>query len=164
MWLPKWKKLHKLLTYIVMSDSPILAYVEGVTMLSGLQKAVSLEITCLFLQHLFQSRDWTQRNIHYWGHSLTFFYCITNKEIYCTDIYVHCTEMYMYCIYSGHVFYRSIRPISLHIHFTGWGCQPLNPNISAVLNGNFLFDLTYIFQEHNPGIKWDMPYWHSSLL
>jgi hypothetical protein len=43
------------------------------------------------------------------------------------------------------------------IYYIGWGSQSPNPTKYTVLNGNFVFDLDDIFQEHNPGIQQDLP-------
>jgi hypothetical protein len=63
-------------------------------MLSGLQKAVSQELTCLFFQHLFESHDGMQRTIKYRGHTLTCFNTLQiNKYIVqtCMCIVQKCT-------------------------------------------------------------------------
>jgi hypothetical protein len=38
-----------------------------------------------------------------------------------------------------------------------WGCQFPNSRIYTILNVNFVFDVYDIFQEHNSGVKWDLP-------
>jgi hypothetical protein len=42
------------------------------------------------------------------------------------------------------------------IHYIGWGCWSRNPQEVHFVNGNFVLDLHNVFQEHNPGIKWDL--------
>jgi hypothetical protein len=43
------------------------------------------------------------------------------------------------------------------IHYRARGCQ--SPNLQAMhcLEGNFVFDLHNIIQEHNSDVKWDFP-------
>jgi len=43
------------------------------------------------------------------------------------------------------------------IHYIGGGCQSPNPRKYTVLNENVMFDLCDVFQEHNPGVKQDLP-------
>jgi hypothetical protein len=43
------------------------------------------------------------------------------------------------------------------IHYIGWRCQSPNPMKYMTLNGNFVFDLHDVFQEHNPRIKGELP-------
>ena len=72
-------------------------------------------------------------------------------------MYVSCIEIYIYCICSMYILYRSLSPLVVYI---GWGSQ--SPNWKyTVLNWNFVFDfcdfdLHSVFQEHNPGVKWEL--------
>jgi len=49
--------------------------------------------------------------------------------------------------------YRAVCPLVVVIHYIGWGHQSPNPQENTVLNGNFVFDLHDVFQEHNPWHK-----------
>ena len=53
--------------------------------------------------------------------------------------------------------YRAVCSLVVVVHYIGWGHQSPNPQENTVLNGNFVFDLHCVFQEHNPGIKRDLP-------
>ena len=39
------------------------------------------------------------------------FYCIRNKEIYCTEMYLYCIELYIHYTYSPYILYRSVSPL-----------------------------------------------------
>jgi hypothetical protein len=43
--------------------------------------------------------------------------------------------------------------------YTTWDkvVNPLTPRKYNVLNGDFVFDLCDVFQEHTPGLKLDLP-------
>jgi len=41
------------------------------------------------------------------------------------------------------------------IYYIGWGYWSHNPQEVHFVNGSFVLDL-HDFQEHNPGIKWDL--------
>jgi len=41
------------------------------------------------------------------------------------------------------------------MHYIGWG-RSRNPQEAHFVNGNFVLDLHDVFQERNPGIKWDL--------
>jgi hypothetical protein len=66
--------------------------------------------------------------------------------------------MYIYCIYSRYILYRSIHPLVVYsyvVYNEAVNSQTLRKY--TILNGNFVFDLHYVFQEHNPGVKRDPP-------
>jgi len=50
------------------------------------------------------------------------------------------------------------------IHFITKAINPLTLRRYTVLNGNFVFDLRNVYQEHNPGIKRDFPVLSSYIL
>jgi hypothetical protein len=43
------------------------------------------------------------------------------------------------------------------IHHIAWSSQSTNPRKYTVLNWNCVFDLGDVSQEHNPGVKSDLP-------
>lgn len=43
------------------------------------------------------------------------------------------------------------------IHYIEWGCQSPNPRKYIVLDGNSVFDLHNVFQEHIPDVNRDLP-------
>jgi len=66
---------------------------------------------------------------------LLHFYYIKNK--YCVEMYVHC-----------------IIPLVVQSYILqDDDLNPLTPMIYTTLNGNFLFNLHYIFPECKPGVK-----------
>ena len=66
----------------------IIMYVQFVTMLTELQNVVSQELKCLFNKTTTVLLEWTIPKTT--DVSLIHFYCITNKSIYCTEMYVYC--------------------------------------------------------------------------
>ena len=85
----------------------------------------------------------------------------------------------MYCILSTYILYRSICPlVTQTCTVQNEVVSRLTPRKYIVLNGNFVFDLhnfdlRYVFQEHNPAIKRQLPvllfkiqninkYWYST--
>jgi hypothetical protein len=79
-------------------------------------------------------------------------------------MYIYHTYKYicMYGIYT-HTPYRSVYLLVVHSYtIEDEVANPLAPRKYAVLNGNFVFNLHNFnlydfFQEHNPGIKRDLP-------
>jgi len=68
-----------------------------------------------------------------------------------------CIETCTYCIHSRYRLYRSICSLMVLWYTTkDEGVNPLHPQ-NTVLNGNFVIDLRDVFQEHKPGVKWDLP-------
>jgi hypothetical protein len=71
--------------------------------------------------------------------------------------------MYLYSIYSTCVLYRSVCPwMVLSYTILEELVSPLTPRKYTVLNGIVVFDLhdlilRYVFQEHNTGVKRDLP-------
>ena len=62
--------------------------------------------------------------------------------------------MYTYCTYSTHILSKSVCPLVVQ-SCTTWDevVNPQTPKQCSVLNGNFVFDLSDVFQEHNPSVK-----------
>ena len=50
------------------------------------------------------------------------------------------------------------------IHYRGWVCQSSNPQEVHCFKWEFLFGLHSIFQEHDLGIKWYLPYEESGII
>ena len=63
--------------------------------------------------------------------------------------------MYMYCKQSSYILYRSVCSLLIVIDYIV--VNSLTPRKYTVLNGNTVFDLCSVFQQHNPGIKRDLP-------
>jgi len=62
--------------------------------------------------------------------------------------------MDVYCLYSTYILYRSVCPLVVQSYATEDDViNPLTSRIYTALNGNSVFDLRDIFQEHIPGIK-----------
>ena len=67
--------------------------------------------------------------------------------------------LYVQCVYILQVHMATSDTV---IHYIGWGCQFPTPRRYTVVNGNYVFDLQGVFQDHNRGIKWDLPVQHFS--
>jgi hypothetical protein len=73
-------------------------------------------------------------------------------------MYAYCTERYIHCIYSTYILYRSVCPLVVQsCTVQDENVDPLTPRKCTILNGNFVLNLHGIFQEHNPGIKPELP-------
>jgi hypothetical protein len=49
--------------------------------------------------------------------------------------------------------YILVCPVEIQAYTIGWNGQSYNPRKYTVLNGNFVFDLGDILQDHNCGVK-----------
>jgi hypothetical protein len=127
----------------------IVAYAQFVILLIELWKVRFQELHCLCRESTTVSSEFAEpKTIDV---SLLHIYCIRNKSIYCT-------EMYVYCIYVKYILYRSVCPLvlwsySIYDEVVG----PLTHRKYTVLNGNFVFDLydfdlCSVFQECIPGV------------
>ena len=76
--------------------------------------------------------------------SLLHFYHIRNKYIY----FIHIQFTYTLQVLTS--------ASGVVIHYIGWGCQTPNPRKYTSLNGNFVFNVHIVFQEHICGVKWDL--------
>jgi hypothetical protein len=77
------------------------------------------------------------------------FYIITELEINKYIIYKR--------IYGAYILYRSICPLVLYSYTKqDEVVNPLTSKKYNVFNRNYVFDMHDVFQEHNPGVKWDL--------
>jgi hypothetical protein len=131
---------------------------QFMSMLTELKNKLSEELKCLFMYQNYCSAIRTNNIKNYrWG-SLRFF-CITNKYIHCIEMYVYCKQICINSIYSTYIFYRSVCPLVVVIHYIQRGFNLLATRKYPVVSMNFLFDsdLHVAFQEPNRGIKQDLP-------
>jgi hypothetical protein len=110
----------------------IVAYVQFVIMLIELKHlSVQLILTANNLkQGVFvciarlPRSYWNELYQKLWMCVSYFLYCVRNKEIYCTDMYLYCIQLYRQYIYTLQV-RMSISGVVPH--YIEWGCQSPNP-------------------------------------
>jgi hypothetical protein len=133
--------VNELLTYDKMLVLLVLVNVQFMKMVTDLQLVLIQELmyfcskTITVLAELTVPKTMDANLLH--------FYCIRNKYIEWKCIYIYTVQVHTST--SG-----------IFIHCIQWGCQ--SPTLRKyILHGNFVFDLHYLFQEHNPGVKQDLP-------
>jgi hypothetical protein len=102
-------KGEQIFTYAVTLDLVIVTYIQFLIMLIDLKKVLSVWITFnasslkqgvfVCAARLLQSY-WNEPYQKTMNESLLHFYCIRNKEIHCTEMYVYCKQLCMWYIYK----------------------------------------------------------------
>jgi hypothetical protein len=142
------KKVNKMLTYGVMLRSFIVPYVQFVIMLIELQKALRQGLKCLCSKSATVLSEWTVPK------TMDVSYIFTALEIkkinkWCKNVRHLCTQ-YQYTL----LVHMSITGVV--IHYIGWGCQSNNPQEIYCFKRELCVRFVRLFQEHIPGVKWDM--------
>ena len=144
-----------------MLDSLIVAYVQFLIMLIESQELLSQEVRCLCSKTTTDLLEWTIPKTM--DASLLHFYCI-RKKIH--TLYRNVCMLYrnVYPLYIQHIHTPQVHTSTtgIVIHYIRWGCQFPNSQEIHCFKCEFCvwfawFWLARLLQQHNPGMKQDLP-------
>ena len=102
--------MNELLTYVIMSGTLIVVYIQYVIMLIELEKVPNQELNCLYALQDYHSPIRMKHTQNYRREFLNFYF-IRNKHTDCVEMYVYCIDICTYCIYSIYILHRSACPL-----------------------------------------------------